>query len=177
VEWKKGTPMSGKSPEGMNWPVVMTAIVAIAVLYFIISYAMAHGTFSERQTMYCYYERDMGRDPLLPRDECVILKIHSKDLDDVDWTKFFEQNMTSECTPEFNESWQCEGETHHFAKFFLDAFCTTQPCDVDGVICGAYYLTYLGNDSVWRQDYEEGMFIEHNLSEEDMLSLLKECDV
>lgn len=169
---KKQTPMKKKENNYvrmMSGTIMLGVVLLVLIIYLVVE-------SSGRDTMYCHYERDLQYDLFVPRQECTILKIQSKDLNDVNWTKYFALNFTTSCAEDFEELPKCTGGTYHFAQFRLDNFCESRPCDIDGWVCGAYYVTYVGEYSNWRRAWEEGLFRHSYIdTEEEMLKMLDTC--
>jgi hypothetical protein len=171
----KAQNMDQSSRNKINWKIVVPALIIITILYFIMSHLLAIRYFENPEVVYCRFEKDLINDTL-PRHECGYLKIVTKDLESINMEEVLSLNISVECSEIFGELSECEGDTYHFTEFPLHVFCDVPLCDVDGKICGAYYVSYYGN-STWRPVYEEGMFTEPNQSSSaTIIDKLKKCD-
>lgn len=157
-----------------RWKIVIPALIAIVILYFIASHLISIRYFEETHKVYCYFEKDLP-DDILPRHECAILKIVTKDIEIVDIKGLLKlKNLSVACSTSFDEMPLCSGDSYHFTWYPLTAFC--DGCNVNGKICGAYYISY-HNDTSFRGIYEEGMFTEPNQnSSETIIQKLKGCE-
>lgn len=167
-----------KQENKFNWKLVIIALLVVTMVYFIASYVIDLSNQKERETLYCHFSKIMSNDSI-PRNECSILKIVSTDIDAIDMKQFLKENKTFlPCSVSLDDLPACEGETYHFTQFTLRTFCKVRPCDIDGWICGAYYITYYDNNSINRQLYEELMFTEPNIeSEEELMNKLDGCEI
>ena len=158
-----------------NWKLVLISFAVIIIIYFIASAAIERMA-NLRETIYCHFEKEMSDE--VPRNECAIIKIVSGDISQLDLEIFRQGNSTTlPCSKSIEEIPSCNGETYHFTRFTLRTFCVNQPCDVDGVICGAYEVNYT-EYSNYRPDYEKAFFTEPNIkTKKELMKKLDRCDV
>jgi len=165
-----------KKDKEFDWTLVIISLSIIIIFYFGASQMIRLGMFDKEQTLYCQFDKNLPNDLSLPRRECAILKIVSTNLNSINMTAYHELNMSTSCSKNYETLPNtCSGDSYHLARFNLDNFCTTTPCEVDGVICGAYYMTYYNNDE-FIKSFEDAMFIQQNISTEaELINSLKEC--
>ena len=145
-----------------NWKFVGIWLAIIVILYFIASFVIEKNKQPQKETMYCYF--NVSLEDSIPRDECGILKIVSRDISQIGIDKF---NQFGQCSKMLDELQKCEGEVYHFSKYDLKEFCSEPDCNVDGIICSAFFIKY-HNESEYRKVYEES-FTEPNIVSKDIL--------
>lgn len=156
-----------------NWKLVVISLCIIIILYFAASYFINKD--KTVNVVYCKFEKELLDS--VPRNECGILKIVSDDFSLKDFDMYEELDMKNACSKKLGDVGVCEGENYHWAAWDLKSFCTEKPCDVKGVICTAFFVTYYEDDLLARSVYEE-MFLKTYLnSSEEVMGLLAECDV
>ncbi len=160
--------------EKFNWKLVIISFIILIIVYMAISVYIERKKEVPRETLYCHFDKFIN--DTLPRDECGIIKIVSSDMDLVKIEKLKNWSKLTGCSDSIVDLEKCDGETYHFTQFRLSTFCESKPCNTDGVVCGAYFITYYDGFK-YRQSYEEGMFTEPNLeSWGEVMGKLMECD-
>lgn len=155
----------------INWLFVVSAWVVIVVLYFVVNGIM-HS--QPRVTAYCQFNTSIYDDA--PRDQCAIMKIVSRDIEQVNIHQF---ERFGRCSESLEALPICEGfETYHFSKYTLKDMCEEEGCKVDGVICNAFFVTYRSDiDATNQKEFEQAYFTEANVeSEEKLMQMLNDCD-
>lgn len=162
--------MDNQKQHKFNWKLVIISFIIIIILYFVISEMIKKNKLS-KQTMYCYFNTSLQDD--VPRDQCGMFKIISKNINQV---KVEEFKRFGNCSQSLDEIPSCEGEGNvfHFSRNKLRDFCSDPACNVEGVICTAFYIDY-HNESQYRESFES-LFTEPNLKSRDELNKkLNEC--
>jgi len=160
--------MSTKKNE-FNWKLVGISLAIIVILYFAASFVIAKNKQPKRETMYCYF--NVSLEDSVPRDECGILKVTSTEIAKTGIEEF---ERFGQCSKSLDELPECEGETYLFIKYDLKEFCKEPGCNVDGVICSAFFIRY-HNESEYKKVYERG-FTESNIDSKEMLmKMIDKC--
>ncbi len=160
-------------PRPVNWKIVIFAWVIVAVI------GLGFWLMEEKgnNTAYCRFERNLTDDAVL-RYECAVLKIITKDMNEIDFNKFVNLNISPVCSYKLNEIEECHGETYHFLNKELAVLCDDIQCGVDGVLCGAYFITYYNNtDESLIARFERNTFTENNLTRTEVIKLFDKCNV
>ena len=165
-----------KAKSEFNWKFFVIGIIILGVVYAGLSIATSKGVFRKEQVVYCSFEKSI-EDDYLSRHECGILKIKTKHMNDIDFDRFYNLKYDTKCSHNLDNLTKCEGETYHFSVQILVNFCKEYPCDIEGVVCGAWYITYGNNTTPTLQDdYENNMFSLPDVeSEELLLKMVERC--
>lgn len=150
-------------------------IIIIACL-LIVLIIMFYPYFRPRKIIWCSIEQNATD---IPRNECLHLKIVSRDIKKVDFEKFLAMNVTNVgCYDSYEELPICSGEEYYFTKLNLNLLSETE---VDGVVCVIYYITfYEFNDTSteYKQDlYRMQDFKERIDNPKELKKLIKDCEV
>lgn len=161
-----------KKDSKFNWKLVIISFIIIIIFYFAASHLIANRV--PKETLYCYFDRSLNDSA--PRNECALFKIITRGVD-LNEEDFKNLDISTDCSENFNDLPACDGETYHFTEIELSNLCTSPKfCDVNGLICGAYFVTYYNNNS-FIKIYEELAFTEPNLkSEEELMNKFNGCD-
>lgn len=118
----------------------------LTVVAVILGTILLYPYYRPRKTVWCYFENNITAPT--PLYECVHMKIISRDVERVNYEKFYELNVTDTgCVDSYEELPPCSGEEYHFTQFELGFFSISE--DVDGTLCASYYVTfYESNDSL-----------------------------
>ena len=145
-------------------------IVVLLAILFLYPY------FKPRTTVWCYFEVNVtGVQPL--RNECVHMKIMSREMDKIDFKKFEELDITQVgCVDSYEEIPICAGKEYFFTQFDLSWLSSGQ--DVDGTVCAAYSLEFYesdnplseGNKELYRMGFQEKVN-----DETELYTKLREC--
>ncbi len=152
-----------------NWKLVGISLAIIVVLYFTLSFVIAKNKQHPKETVYCYFNASINDS--VPRDECGILKIVSRDIQKEEIDEF---NRFGKCSKLLDELPKCGGETYLFSKYNLKEFCKEPGCNVDGVICSAFFINY-HNESEYRKMYEESFTESSITSGESLMKMIDKC--
>jgi len=153
-----------QNSEKFNWKLVLISFVIIALAYVVISEVRTKLNQPPRITAYCWFNTTINDD--VPRDQCGILKIISRDLTGI---KIHEFEKFGKCSESLDKIPKCEGETYHFTKYRLKDLCEGKNCDTDGVICSAYFITYYDKNDPDRAKLEKNYFSKANIESEKIL--------
>ena len=153
-----------------NWKRVIIRVVIIAAITLIISGIM---NTPNRITAYCQFNTSILDDAA--RDQCAVMKIVSSDINQVNIHQF---EKFAKCNEDIKALPKCEGfETYHFSKYNLEDLCKEENCDVDGVICNAFFVTYHNANNSNREEFESSYFTQANVeSKEKLMQLFDKCD-
>jgi len=158
-----------------NWKLVIIAILIMFIIFMGLTYLRNQGAFKSRGTIYCYFNNTLN-ESVLPRNECGIIKVVSYEIDRIDLDKFAKLEYATQCSKKLSDLPPCDGDIYNYLERPLHNYCDFTLCDVDGVLCAAYSITYHSNYSNWRQAYEEDFFTKANITQEEMNNLFTECD-
>lgn len=160
-----------------NWKLVIIATVIIGLMYIGMSVVIEKRkvvSLDEMKTTYCYFKKYIMDDPL-PRTECGFLKIYSHGIDEESIIELEKRNIPVECSDSIDTLPKCNGTEYHFTQFPLNTFCPS--CNVEGYVCGAYFITYYANYSLG-EFYLENIFTEpYIMSEEMLMARFLDCDI
>ncbi len=154
----------------------MVSFIIIIILYFVVSNIISN--WVPKETLYCYFDRSFDNDVAL-RNECALFKIITKGDINLNEEDFKNLEVSTDCSENFEDLPTCDGETYHFTKIPVMNiyFCESPPCDVKGLVCGAYYVDYHKNSSRHIQIYESS-FTEPNLkTKKELMNKFEECDI
>ena len=153
-----------------NWKRVGIGVAIIAAITFILLSMM---NIPSRITVYCQFNSTII--DAAARDQCAMMKIVSSDIGKVNIHQF---EKFGRCSEDIEGLPKCEGfETYHFSKYNLEDLCKEENCEVDGVICNAFFLTYHNASNPSREEFESGYFTQANVeSEEKLMQLFNRCN-
>jgi hypothetical protein len=166
-----------KGVSKMNIFIIAVIIIMLSIYTIPLFIDDGDDKVPERKVVYCGFENNVSDE--LPRYECAVLKIITYDINSVDFDALQSLNSSTGCAYSLDDVDDCDADTYHFSKFPLKLFCSGNKsyCDVDGYVCGAYYITYY-TDNPMIEFYEDGMFTENNISsKEELENKVAECDV
>lgn len=128
--------------------------------------------FDKQEIIYCRFEKTIME--LVPRDECMYMKIVSNDMEKVNISQFDELNYTTyDCSENFDELDQCIGHKFFYSYYPIDLFCDN--CNVDGYLCLAYYDIYLADSEYI--EYYEGLFMQNEFqTRQELTDWLIDCE-
>jgi len=159
-----------------NWKLIIFLLVVLSAV-FVVRFDI-YKKFMPRKTTYCYFQQDLNDS--LPRTECVDFKIISRDTDRLDVKSFLAiEGIYSGCVETPDNFPKCTGTSYYLLKVPLSSFCKEKPCDIDGVVCAAYYVSYAPEsaNSSFVGIYESTRFDAKFESEGDMLKQFEECGI
>ena len=159
-----------ESKNKVNWKLVLISFAIIALAYVAISGIMK---IPDRVTAFCQFNTTIYDSAA--RDQCGIIKVVSSDINDV---KIHEFEKFGKCSEKLKDLPECEGfETYHFSKYNLKDLCDKENCEVDGVICNAFFITYHNSNNSNRNEFEQKFFTEVNIeSKEKLMQVFNDCD-
>lgn len=164
----RGICMSSKNK--FNWWLVVIALIVIVLVYIGVSKIIEKNKLPPRETVYCYFNTSLF--DAIPRDQCGLLKIVSRDIAQIGIEEF---QKFGQCSKLLDELPGCEGEVYHFGRYPLKEFCDDPGCNTDGVICAAYHIKY-HNESQYKEMFEAS-FTEPNLaSREELMERMNKCN-
>lgn len=153
-------------------------VIFISIITIMLVLLLLYPYFKPREIAWCYFEVNVtGIQPL--RNECVHMKIISREMDEIDFQKFEELNITQVgCVDSYEEIPICTGKEYFFTQFDLSWLSSGR--DVDGTICAAYSVEFYesdnplleGNKELYRMGFQEIVNDEYEL-----YAKLKECEV
>ena len=115
--------------------------------------------FQPQQTKYCHFERNYAG--VLPRQECLNLKVVSKDINKINFSQFTAlNNSTYVCSDKLEDMPDCNLDKMFFSIYPLNILCPETlrggpQCDMDGYLCYEINIRYWNNNTDIQQQYEQ----------------------
>lgn len=128
---------------------IIFALVVIAFLFYKdISFAL-----KKEQVVWCHFD-NMLQNP--ERNECLNLKIVSKQMDEVNLKQFDATGLNYSCYDSVDDLPECYGEYHYFSVYPLETLAETK--DVNGFLCAEYHIMWIDNNTESINTHIENMY-------------------
>ena len=143
---------------------ITTFVILLGITIF------RYSGFKRTEVMYCHFENNITNSSL-PRHECLNMKILTKDMDKINFTKL---KMPYKCYDNPEELADCSYDKLYFSKYSLNIFCRN--CSADGVLCIGYQIDFYLNDVIQINLYEKKYAQYEFNSTTELRKALVECD-
>ena len=154
----------------------------ILILVLIVGTLFAASLYKPTRTIYLHYANNESNSSL-PRYECVNLKIISKEINNINMSKFLELDAESIFVAEEAEDLEkCGKGEGYFLQYPLKLFCEEEDCDAHGTICGSYNVEFYEHNlsendfPIFMESYEL-LFQEKNVTDDRLEELFDGCEV
>jgi hypothetical protein len=120
---------------------VIKYCVAILIMF---SVWMFFHLYKPVETTYIYYETNITGS-VVPRQECVYVKVVTRDTDELSLGSLLELNMSKMgWTDDYKKVPECtDYDKIYFTEYSLSLFCNEFPCDIRGDLYMMYHIKFL----------------------------------
>lgn len=168
-------PQNKTSPQDSGKSLVKYIIAALVLLIGLVLYFAE----SSPTIVYCSFIRMVNEtEPI--RDECIHLKIMTKQIDQINFDSLRDTKGYVACYEDIKDLPKCERDNYYLSLYPLSLFCNN--CSNEGAVCAAYAENfYQGdiNESEFLNTvnmYQEDLMQEKYKYYDEWISALKKCE-